>query len=160
MPAGDHAEYRSRARSLVRLICSVPVALPGLRDRQLAAPGHHRLVRTASAYTRLRGVFGEAQLELGNARVGRDDWRLDIPMWLGYYEHEFGDLGLTVRATAGQFGGVEYRLSPTLAVMGEYDTDRFNYGLCAAPDRSWRIDLTLTDSRAIGAAISYLGIFP
>jgi len=60
--------------------------------------------------TRLRGVFGEAQLELGDGRagvrvaqVGRDDWNFDIPMWLGYYEHEFGNLGLTLRATAGQF---------------------------------------------------------
>jgi len=25
---------------------------------------------------------------------------------------------------------------------------------------SWRVDLTLTDSRAIGGAVSYLGLFP
>ena len=37
------------------------------------------------------------------AQLGRDDWNFDIPMWLGYYEHEFGNIGLTVRATAGQF---------------------------------------------------------
>ena len=52
------------------------------------------------------------------------------------------------------------RIGATLAVIGEYDTDWFNYGLRAAPDRSWRVDLTLTDSRAIGGAVSYLGIFP
>ncbi len=73
----------------------------------------NQLLWTASAGrfdTRLRGVFGEAQWEVGEgrvgmrlARLGRDHWDLEIPMWLGYYEHEFGNLGLTVRATAGQF---------------------------------------------------------
>ncbi|MCK4324703.1 MAG: hypothetical protein KAW89_09255 [Armatimonadetes bacterium] len=35
-------------------------------------------------------------------------------------------------------------------MIGEYNTDWFNYGLRAAPDHSWRVDLTLADSRAIG----------
>ncbi len=70
----------------------------------------NQLLWTASAGrfdTRLRGIFGEAQWEVGESRVGmrlarlgRDHWDLEIPMWLGYYEHEFGNLGLTVRATA------------------------------------------------------------
>jgi len=69
-------------------------------------------------------------------------------------------LGRGTKRLSGVFGGAEYRLSPGLAVMGEYDTDWFNYGLRMAPDQSWRVDLTLTDSRAIGGAVSYLGIFP
>jgi len=51
-------------------------------------------------------------------------------------------------------------ISPEIAVIEEYDTDWFNYGLRTAPSQSWRVDLTLTDSRAIGGAVSYLGLFP
>jgi hypothetical protein len=57
-----------------------------------------------------QGVFGEAQWELGNSRLGVRLARLGetlsdlhVPMWLGYYEYEMGGLGLTVRATAGRF---------------------------------------------------------
>jgi hypothetical protein len=69
-------------------------------------------------------------------------------------------LGRGTKRLSGLFGGAEYCISPGLAVIGEYDTDWFNYGLRAAPNRSWRVDLTLTDSRAIGGAVSYLGLFP
>jgi len=69
-------------------------------------------------------------------------------------------LGQGTKRLSGLFGGAEYRIAPNLALIGEYDTDWFNYGLRAAPDRSWRVDLTLTDSSAIGGAVSYLGIFP
>ncbi len=63
--------------------------------------------------------------------------------------------------TMSEVFSVRYRTtSAGLAVIGEYDTDWFSYRLRAAPTRSWRVDLTLTDSRAIGGSVSYLGLFP
>jgi len=69
-------------------------------------------------------------------------------------------LGRGTKRLSGLFGGAEYRISPRMALIGEYDTDWVNYGLRTAPDQSWRVDLTLTDSRAIGGSVSYLGLFP
>ncbi len=69
-------------------------------------------------------------------------------------------LGRGTKRLSGLFGGAEYRLSPRLVVIGEHDTDWFNYGLRMAPSRSWRADVTLTDSREIGGALSYTGLFP
>jgi hypothetical protein len=69
-------------------------------------------------------------------------------------------LGAGTKRLAGMFGGLEYRISPRVTAMGEYDTDWFNCGVRLAPGPSWRADVTLTDGRAIGGAISYLGVFP
>jgi len=126
-------------------------------------------------YSTDRSVFAHYQLwpQHGNlpaVAVGAQDisFRDDAEV-VGRAEYivatqQVGDLrmhlGRGTKRLSGLFGGVEYRLSPGLAVIGEYDTDWFNYGLRAAPDHSWRVDLTLTDSRAIGGGISYLGIFP
>jgi len=126
-------------------------------------------------YSTDRSVFAHYQLwpQHGNVpavAIGAQDisFRDDAEV-VGRAEYivatqQLGDLrihlGRGTKRLSGLFGGAEYRLSPTLAVIGEYDTDWFNYGLRAAPDHSWRVDLTLTDSRAIGGAVSYLGIFP
>ncbi len=126
-------------------------------------------------YSTDRSIFAHYQLwpQHGNlpaVALGAQDIRFrDDAEVVGQAEYivatqQLGDLrlhlGRGTKRLSGLFGGAEYRLSPTLAVMGEYDTDWFNYGLRAAPDRSWRVDLTLTDSRAIGGAVSYVGLFP
>ncbi len=126
-------------------------------------------------YSTDRSIFAHYQLwpQHGNlpaVAIGAQDIRFrDDAQVVGRAEYivatqQLGDLrihlGRGTKRLSGLFGGAEYRISPKLAVIGEYDTDWFNYGLRAAPDYSWRVDLTLTDSRAIGGAISYLGIFP
>lgn len=126
-------------------------------------------------YSTDRSIFAHYQLwpQHGNlpaVAIGAQDISFrDDAQVVGCAEYivvtqQLGDLrlhlGRGTKRLSGLFGGAEYRLSPSLAAIGEYDTDWFNYGLRAAPDQSWRVDLTLTDSHAIGGAVSYLGVFP
>jgi len=138
-------------------------------------PDLHQVQFANWDYTIDRSPFAHYQLwpQHGNVpaiAIGAQDIKLrDDASVIGRAEYivatqQIGNLrlhlGRGTKRLGGLFGGTEYRISPRLALIGEYDTDWFNYGLRAAPNDSWRVDLTLTDAHEIGGAVSYIGMFP
>ncbi len=103
-------------------------------------------------------AIGAQDVKFGDdsSMVGRAQYAVATQQFKNWRAH----LGVGSDRMSGVFGGVEVRCSPRLALMGEYDTDWFNFGIRTALDKHWRLDLTLTDMDSIGGALSYSAMLP